>query len=237
MIHDAELMPLITSANIACGAHAGDDATMLRSVELAVRHGVKVGAHPGYADRENFGRREKRMSASELHDLVAGQIARLQRFGPVRHVKPHGALYNLAARDRVVADVIAAAVWEVDSSLILFGLARSELVKAAKARGLAVAEEVFADRSYQADGTLTPRTDPHALIADERAMISQVLQMVQTGTVRALDGSRVTITADTVCLHGDGENAAKFAQVLRNELAAHGVTVQAFGPEYNAGQC
>jgi UPF0271 protein len=227
--HDAELMPLITSANIACGAHAGDEAMMRELVALAARHGVEVGAHPGYADRENFGRREMRMSRTALHELVRCQIVRLCEMGPVRHVKPHGALYNLAARDRAVADVIAEVVWEVDPAMVLFALAGSELVKAGRARGLVVAQEVFADRSYQPDGSLTPRTKADALLSDERAVVRQVLQMVQTGAVRATDGSEVKITADTICLHGDGPSAVRFAAVLRRELVAHGIAVRAFG--------
>lgn len=229
--HDAELMPLITSANIACGAHAGDELTMRDSVALAARHGVSVGAHPGYADRESFGRHEMRLSGRELYELVRRQITRLREMAPVRHVKPHGALYNLAARHRAVADVMAKAVQDADPALVLFALAGSQLVNAGRARGLNVAEEVFADRSYQPDGSLTPRTEPNALVVDERAMVSQVLQMVTTGTVRTVDGSDVKITADTVCLHGDGDHAVRFARVLSDELAAQGIAVRAFDAE------
>ena len=229
--HDAELMPLINSANIACGVHAGDEATMRELVALAARHGVGVGAHPGYADRANFGRRELRISSADLRELIVRQIEGLRGIGAVRHVKPHGALYNLAARDREVAGVIAGAVGAVDRSLVLFGLASSELVKAGRARGLAVAEEVFADRRYEADGSLTPRTKPHALIQDESEMIAHTLRMVQTGTVRAVDGSSVRIVADTICLHGDGPNAVRFARVLRKELLAHGIELRAFNAE------
>jgi 5-oxoprolinase (ATP-hydrolysing) subunit A len=226
--HDAELMPLISSANIACGAHAGDVSTMRSSVALAARHGVAVGAHPGYADQENFGRREIPLPETALRELVVGQITRLREMGPVRHVKPHGALYNVAARDRVVADVIADAVGEVDPSLMLFALAGSELATAGRRRGLMVAEEVFADRSYQSNGCLTPRTNADALINDEVHVIAQVLQMVRSGTVRATDGTQVKIKADTVCLHGDGPNAVKLAVALRRELVLAGITVRAF---------
>lgn len=229
MGRDAELMSLITSANIACGAHAGDETTMRELVALAAQEGVSAGAHPGYADRAHFGRREMKIAPAELRELIMGQIERLRSMGSVRHVKPHGALYNLAARDRAVADVIARAVGEIDRSLVLFALAGSELVKAGRARGLVVAEEVFADRRYEADGSLTPRTKPHALITDEREMIAHTLQMVQTGTVRAVDGSNVKIVADTLCLHGDGPNAVSLARTLRKELLAHGVEVRAFG--------
>lgn len=227
--HDAELMPLITSANIACGAHAGDAATMRETVALAQRHGVAVGAHPGFADRKNFGRRELALPAGELRELVSGQIAALGALAPVRHVKPHGALYNLAARDRAVAEAIAAAVTEAAPGAILFALAGSELVRAGQARGLRVAEEVFADRTYRRDGALTPRSEAGALIADEAAAVAQVLRMVRDGVVRATDGTDVAIRADTVCLHGDGAHAVDFARRLNAELSKAGIALKAFG--------
>jgi len=227
--HDAELMALITSANIACGAHAGDAASMRATVALARRHGVAVGAHPGFADRENFGRRELALSPADVRALVVEQIEALRVLGPVRHVKPHGALYNLAARDAALADAVADAVRAVDPALILFGLAGSELLRAGRARGLGVASEVFADRAYQCDGSLTPRSQPDALIQDEDAAVAQVLRMMGEGVVRATDGTKVPIVADTVCLHGDGPHAVAFARRLRSELAAAGVEVRRFG--------
>ena len=227
--HDAELMPLITSANIACGAHAGDEGTMRATVALAREHGVAVGAHPGFADRANFGRTEQPLTACALHDLITWQVDALRDLGPVRYVKPHGAIYNLAARDRAVAEVIAEAVYECDPKLMLFGLAGSELVTAGRARGLVVASEVFADRTYQADGALTPRTRADALIVDEEAAVAQVLRMVREGVVRATDGTDVPIVADTVCLHGDGANAVAFARRLNTELRAAGISIRAFG--------
>ena len=229
--HDAELMPLITSANIACGAHAGDDATMKATVALARRYGVAIGAHPGFADREHFGRREMALAPAELRKLVTTQIAALARFGPLRHVKPHGALYNLAARDVAVAKVIAEAVRAADASLILFGLAGSELVRAGRAAGLRVAEEVFADRTYQRDGSLTSRTQPEALISEEPSAVAQVLRLVREGKVRATDGAEVAIRADTVCLHGDGPQAAAMARRLNTELTKAGVELQAVSRE------
>lgn len=227
--HDAELMAWITSANIACGAHAGDQAAMRATVALAREHGVAVGAHPGFADRANFGRSEQALAAGALGELITGQVEALRELGPVRHVKPHGALYNLAARDRAAAEVIAAAVYECDRALILFGLAGSELVAAGRARGLRVASEVFADRTYQADGSLTPRTRADALIADENVAVAQVLRMVREGVVRATDGTEVQIVADTVCLHGDGAHAVEFARRLNAELRAAGILIQTFG--------
>lgn len=229
--HDAELMPLITSANIACGAHAGDAATMRATVALAQKHGVAVGAHPGFADRENFGRRELALPPSEVRALVTAQIEALRVLGPLRHVKAHGALYNLAARDTATADAIAEAVRAIDPALILFILSDSALALAARARGLRIANEVFADRTYQRDGSLTPRSQPNALIHDEATAVAQVLRMVREGVVRATDGTDVPITADTVCLHGDGPDPVAFARRLRAELGAADIEVRAFAVE------
>ena len=226
--HDAELMPLITSANIACGGHAGDEATMRATIELALKHGVAIGAHPGFADRENFGRKERVLTASSLRELVGTQIAALARLGTLRHVKPHGALYTLAARDAAVAKVIAETVREAAGDLILFALAGSELVRAGRAAGLRVAEEVFADRTYQRDGSLTPRSRPDALITNENLAVAQVLRMVRDGIVRALDGTDVAIQADTVCVHGDGPHAVAFARRLKAELMRAGVDLKSF---------
>ena len=226
--HDAELMPLVTSANIACGAHAGDEATMRATIALAQQHGVAIGAHPGFADRENFGRREMALTPMALRELVATQIAGLARFAPLRHVKPHGALYNLAARDAAVAKVIAESVRAVDASLTLFGLAGSELLRAGRAAGLRVAEVVFADRTYRRDGSLTPRTQPDALITDEAMAVAQVLRMSREGVVRATNGTDVAIKADTVCVHGDGPQAVAFARRLNEELRRAGIALSSF---------
>lgn len=227
--HDAELMPLITSANIACGAHAGDEATMRATVALAQKHGVAIGAHPGFADRDNFGRRELPVSPDDVHALVLDQVRKLQRLGPVRHVKPHGALYNMAARDPALARAVVDAVYETDPRLILFGLAGSQLIAVAEACGLPVVSEVFADRSYQADGSLTSRSQPNSIITDENVAVAQVLRLVREGKVRATDGTDVAIKADTVCLHGDGTHPVEFARKLRQALAAAGVEIKATG--------
>ncbi|MBA4138307.1 MAG: LamB/YcsF family protein [Opitutus sp.] len=234
--HDAELMPLVTSTNIACGAHAGDVATMRATVELALQHGVAIGAHPGFADRANFGRRELALSAAEIGRLVIEQTRALQEVardcgGRVTHVKPHGALYNLAARDAAVARAIAAAVRACDPHLVLFGLAGSWSITAGREAGLRVASEVFADRTYQSDGTLTPRTQANALITDENAALAQVLLMVRERRVRAANGAVVSIEVDTVCLHGDGAHAVEFARRLRAELGAAGVEVASLARE------
>jgi UPF0271 protein len=233
--HDTELMPLITSANIACGAHAGDDPTMRATIALAKQHGVAIGAHPGFDDRANFGRRELPVSPGEVQGLVHDQVLRLQLMARglgarLSHVKPHGALYNMAARDPALARAVVDAIYEVDPRLVLFGLAGSHVIAVAEACGLPVASEVFADRTYQSDGSLTPRSQPGALITDEAAAVAQVLRMVREGKVRALDGRDVAIRAETVCVHGDGPNPVEFARRLRADLMAAGVDVAAFEP-------
>lgn len=232
--HDAELMPLITSANIACGGHAGDEAMMRATVELALKHGVAIGAHPGFADRENFGRLERAAMPEDVHHLVSSQTRALQRIAAeagarLAHVKLHGALYNMTARNTLLAEAAAQAVYEIDPRLTLFGLAGSALIRAGAATGLTVAHEVFADRTYQADGSLTPRSRPDSLLRDEAAAVAQVLRMVREGKVIATDGREVGIRADTVCLHGDGPHPVEFARRLRQELAAAGVLLQASG--------
>ena len=229
--HDAELMPLITSANIACGAHAGDRATMRSTVALAERHGVAIGAHPGYHEPGNFGRLERAVTPDEAAGLVLTQVQALHEVaGPaLRHVKLHGALYNQVSRDEALAAVVVDGLVRHFPKLVLFALSGSRLAEAGRARGLRVAEEVFADRTYQADGNLTPRSQPQATIQDEAAAVHQVLRMVADGRVRAVDGRDVAIAADTVCLHGDGAHAVEFALRLRKELAVAGVAVRAFG--------
>jgi UPF0271 protein len=213
--HDAELMGLITSANVACGAHAGDLATMRATLALARTHGVAAGAHPGFEDRENFGRRELALGPAEVRTLVERQIRALRELGPLTHVKAHGALYNLAARDARLAEAVVEAVRAVDAGLV---------------RGLRVASEVFADRTYQRDGSLTPRARADALIHEEELAVTQVLRMVKEGVVRATDGTEVSIQADTVCLHGDGAHAVAFARRLGMELKQAGVDIRGFGP-------
>jgi UPF0271 protein len=230
-------MPLITSANIACGAHAGDEATMRATVELALRHGVAIGAHPGFADREHFGRRELPVTPMQAAELVFRQVQCLQEIAfsmgaIVKHVKLHGALYNMASRDRALADAIVQALWVTERTPVLFALSGSELARTACANpDFVVANEVFADRTYQADGSLTPRTRPDALITDEQVAVAQVLRMIREGKVRATSGAEVTIAADTVCLHGDGAHAVAFARRLRAELATAAVEVRSFARE------
>jgi UPF0271 protein len=198
---------------------------------LALQHGVAVGAHPGLADRANFGRVEQPLTSAQARGLVLRQVERLQAVAgaagtQVGHVKPHGALYNMAARDAGLAQAVAEAVYEVDSRLVLVGLAGSRLVEAGQACGLRVMHEVFADRTYQADGSLTPRHRPEALITEAARAAAQVLRMVREGRVRATDGSEVAIRADTVCLHGDGSHAVEFARAIVSALNSAGVQIR-----------
>ena len=216
---DAALLPLITSANIACGGHAGDRATMRATLALAQWHGVSAGAHPGYPDRANFGRRERAAAPAEVEALVFRQTRALARCAAERgicltHVKLHGALYHQASRDPALAEAVARAVRALDPGLILFGLAGGELLRAGRALGLRVASEVFADRTYQADGRLTARGSPEALVEDESAAIARVRRMIQRGRVRATDGTEVPVRADTVGVHGDGPRAVALARRL-----------------------
>lgn len=228
--HDAELMPLVTSANIACGAHAGNLETMIETVELAVQHRTMIGAHPGYFDLESFGRLERAVTPQEAGRLVLMQIEQLFEVAGarLRHVKLHGALYAQVSRDPYLAESVVSDLARLWPDLILFALSGSQLARAASARGLRVAEEAFADRTYQRDGSLTPRSQPNALIANADAAVAQVLAMVQRGVVRATDGAEVPISAETICIHGDGQNAVALAQRLRQELTAAGVAIKPF---------
>lgn len=226
--HDAELMPLISSANIACGAHAGNLETMIEAVECAIRNRVAIGAHPGYFDLENFGRTEREISPNEAGRLVLLQVEQLYEIAGsrLRHVKLHGALYNQVSRNPYLADAVAADLARLWPNLIIFALAGSHLVTAAKLRGLRVAEEVFADRMYRRDGSLTPRSDPKAMIEDEAQMVEQMMRIVREGKVRAVDGSDVRLHGDTICVHGDGPHAVSFARRLNDALTAAGIVLK-----------
>ena len=229
--HDDELLEYVTSANIACGFHAGDATTMRRTVEAALERGVAIGAHPSYPDRENFGRSNMNLPPEEVFDIVAYQIGAMKAIceavgGTLHHVKPHGALYNQAAKSRELSRAIAQAVRSVGPDLILYGGSKSTLVEEAVNSGLRAASEVFADRTYQPDGSLTPRNLPNALITDARSAIEQALQMIEKGTVTALNGEEISITADTVCLHGDGEHAVEFAIAIREGFAKRGINAR-----------
>lgn len=227
---DQLLLQLVSSANIACGFHAGDAQTMLQSVRWAKAFGVAIGAHPSFPDRENFGRTAMQLPAETVYAQVVYQIGALKSLAEsegekLAHVKPHGMLYNQAAGDPVLADAIARAVKAVDNRLILVGLANSELIKAGAHYGLATREEVFADRGYQRNGALVPRGQPGALIGSEEQAIAQTLSMVQQGQVQSVSGEWVNVNAQTVCLHGDGEHALLFARRLRDVFAQAQITV------------
>lgn len=227
---DAGVMPWITSANIACGFHAGDFATMQRTVELAKKHNVAIGAHVSLPDVQGFGRREMRVTPNEAHAMTLYQIGALHAFARasgmrVAHVKPHGAFYNMAAKDRALSDAIARAVREVDAALILVGLADGELLRAGEAVGLRVAHEAFADRRYESDGSLTPRREADAVIHDVDAAVNQAVAIVTSGKVAVRTGGERAMRADTICVHGDRPDAAIFAQRLRLALEAAKVTV------------
>lgn len=228
--NDKEVLKHITSANIACGYHAGDHNVMMATVKMAKAHGVGIGAHPGFPDLHGFGRREIKMSAEEIYNLTVYQIGALSAIAKacgtkVVHVKPHGALYNMAAKEKAIADAVARAVADVDPSLVLFGLAGSSLVKAGKRKGLQVAEEVFADRTYQQDGSLTPRTQSNAMIHNADLAINRVTRMIREGKVEAVDGTDLDIQADTICIHGDEPQALDFAVKLKAALRAEGIKV------------
>ena len=227
---DSEVIPHISSANVACGFHASDPLWMHKTVQLAKQHNVAIGAHPGFPDLVGFGRREMAVSIPELKAMVQYQIGALQAFckaqgAPLCHVKPHGAMYNMAAKKKDMAIAICEAIAEVDSQLILLGLSGSQMLEAAKEVGLPWASEVFADRSYEEDGSLTPRSRPDAVITDENLAIDRVLQMVQQGTVTARGGKTIAIQADSICLHGDGAKAVEFACRIRHALTDAGISI------------
>jgi UPF0271 protein len=231
MGNDGDIMPFVSSANIACGYHAGDSDTMHKTVELALKHDMAIGAHPSFADKENFGRLEQTLQPQQVYDLVAEQIYILQKiansFGAkLHHVKPHGALYNMAAKDKTMADAIAKAILDIDATLVLYGLYNSFLISAAQQVGLKTANEVFADRRYNANGSLVSRNITGAVIEDADKAVEQVLNMVLHKTVTTIDGEIIPVQAQTVCLHGDGKHAAAFAKLVNSALVDNGVSIK-----------
>jgi len=228
--HDGLLMPLITSASVACGFHAGDPGVMRETVALARQHGVAVGAHPSFPDLVGFGRREMRATPREVEDLVVYQIGALAAVAAaggarLQHVKAHGALYNMAVLDATLADAIARATAAVDRSLILFGLPGSELIAAGQRAGLRTAREGFADRAYMSDGTLVPRSQPGAVIEDSELVVRRAVSMARDHAVNAIDGTRIALEVDTICVHGDTPGAALLASRIRAALVDAGVSV------------
>jgi UPF0271 protein len=231
---DDRVMPHITSANIACGAHAGDPGVMRRTVRLARAAGVAVGAHPGFADLHGFGRREMTMDPSEVEDSLIAQIGALAAIAKaegaaLQHVKAHGALYNMAARDRALADAIARAIKAVDPALIMFGLPNSPMLDAGRAAGLRVASEAFADRAYQPDGSLAPRSRPGAVIHDAGAVVARAVRMAREGIVLTPDGTEVALRVDTICVHGDTPGAPELTRRIREALETAGASVSPIG--------
>ena len=228
---EARLLPYVTSVNIACGGHAGDAALMRSTIQLARQYDLAIGAHPGLSDRESRGRRELPLSQGFVLDLILSQVSELMAIGQAEgirlsHVKPHGALYNMAARDPALAHAVADGIAQLNRRLILIGLAGSELLTAGTAHGLAVAAEGFADRAYQADGCLVPRTEAHALIHDESTVLARVHSLLHEGTLTAVDGSQLHLDIDTLCLHGDTPNAVRLAHALRMMFDDSGISVR-----------
>ena len=232
MGNDSVLLPLVTSANVACGAHAGDPLVMDRTIALCARLGVAAGAHPGYPDRDGFGRRDLDMTTDELQASILAQVGALWAIArahgvELAHVKPHGALYNRAARDAALAETVVRSVRKFSADLLLVGLAGSIGLEVARATGQPVAAEAFADRAYEADGSLRSRRLPGSVHDDPAAAAAQAVSLVVDGQVRASDGSWVAVTADTICLHGDTPNAPLFAATVRSALEAAGVELRA----------
>lgn len=227
---DEEVIRHISSANVACGFHASDPLVMQKTVALAKENGVCIGAHPGFPDLVGFGRRNMSVSPSEAKALVQYQIGALDAFCKAAgvklcHVKPHGALYNMAGKDDILAQAVCEGIFEYDSNLILLGLSGSKMIEAGKKIGLRTANEVFADRAYEDDGSLVARSKPGALITDENLAVSRVVEMVKNGRVTSITGNEIEIKADSICLHGDGVKAVEFAKRIKEELLKNGVEI------------
>jgi UPF0271 protein len=232
MGNDEALMPFISSANIACGFHAGDKITMDRTIELAKKYHVAIGAHPSFFDKENFGRTEMDLSPDEIYDLIVLQLRVIDKTARsknarLHHIKPHGALYNMSAKDQEIAAAIARAVKDFDQELILFGSNGSHSIMQATALGLRTASEVFADRTYQDDGSLTPRSQAEALIGDVDKAVQQCLQMIDEKTVTTVSGKKIPIVAETICIHGDGKHAVEFAMTIHQRLKHNNIDIKA----------
>jgi 5-oxoprolinase (ATP-hydrolysing) subunit A len=228
--NDAAIMPFISSANIACGFHAGNEETMQETIALCIKNNIAIGAHPSFYDRKNFGRTEMDLAANQIYDLMILQLRTIDKIArsngqKLIHVKPHGALYNISAKEQEVAAAVARAVKDFDEELILFGLSGSFSIMQAKAFGLRTASEAFADRTYQEDGSLTPRSQANALMEDSDKVVAQVLQMIQEKTVTTLTGKKIPIGAETICIHGDGKHAVAFAKAIYDALAKNQIEI------------
>ena len=231
MLNDASLMPFISSANIACGYHAGNEDIIKRTIELALKNNVAIGAHPSYNDRENFGRVSQSIALVELAELISDQISLFEKITnqmgcKIHHVKLHGALYNDCAKDALLSKIVAQTIQAIDPSIMLYGLSGSHTIKEARAIGLRSVQEVFADRTYQANGQLTPRYLDHALITDPIESAKQVLSMVLDQELKADDGTMIAVNAETVCIHGDHEAAVEIAKNLFNTLQQYKIEIK-----------
>lgn len=231
MGNDEAIMPFVSSVNIACGFHAGDPSTIMRTIELAKKHHVNIGAHPSFPDLVGFGRRNMDLSANEVYDIVVYQIGALQGCAHslgvnLHHVKPHGALYNMASKKRSLANAIVEAICSVNRGLILYALSGSELISAGKEKGLKVYNEIFADRTYQDNGSLTPRNQENAILTNPNQAIDQVLEILETGHVTSIQGKRILLKADTICIHGDHANSIVFAESLANALVNKNIEIR-----------
>lgn len=229
--NEAELMPWISSANIACGYHAGDEELMRRTIDLCMKHHVAIGAHPSFPDRENFGRTNMNLPAEQVYQIVSEQLQIIgkivKHFGTrLHHVKPHGALYNMAAKDGSLSNAIARAVKDFDDRLIFYGLSQSVMIEEAKKLSLKTANEVFADRTYQPDGSLTPRTQPNALVTDEDQALKQAIRFVKENKIFTASGQEISLQADTICLHGDGAHALTFAKSIHQQLIKENINIK-----------
>ena len=234
MGRDGDIIPLVSSANVACGFHAGDPDVMAKTVALCKENGSAIGAHPGFPDLVGFGRRNMNVSPAEAKSMIIYQVGALDAFCKsagvkLQHVKPHGALYNMAAKDAALARAICEGIYEYDPSLIILGLASSEMITQAKEIGLPYASEVFADRAYEDDGTLVARTKPGAMIKDEDEAVSRVIGMVKNRTVKTVSGKEIEICPDSVCVHGDSEKALLFVEKIRRALEIEGIAVKNIG--------
>ena len=228
---DKDILPLITSANIACGFHAGDANVMNETIQLAKRHNIGIGAHPGLPDLQGFGRRKLDMSPEEVYNIVVYQLGALNGFCQIHdvkmnHVKPHGALYQMGAKDKSIASAIAQAVYDFDKTLVFVGLANTLLISEAKKLGLKTASEVFADRRYEDDGQLVSRKEPDAVISDSDEALNQVVKMVTENKVISKNNKEITLQADTICVHGDAAHALEFVTKIREKLTKEGIDIQ-----------
>ncbi len=228
---DKDILPLITSVNIACGFHAGDANVMNETIQLAKRHNIGIGAHPGLPDLQGFGRRKLDMSPEEVYNIVVYQLGALNGFCLIHdvkmnHVKPHGALYQMGAKDKSIASAIAQAVYDFDKTLVFVGLANTLLISEAKKLGLKTASEVFADRRYEDDGQLVSRKEPDAVISDSDEALNQVVKMVTENKVISKNNKEITLQADTICVHGDGAHALEFVTKIREKLTKEGIDIQ-----------